>query len=130
MATLVDLTTTLEVSRNSVVRAEPEFSRLNVEVNDYQEFSLRLPIAGRQDFCVKGTDLAALTDPIVVPYAQITGIMANLPDQITLSADGETTGIDVGPGPLATYLAVTQLTIVNLGASAQDIELVLWGNRE
>ena len=97
-------------------------------INEIVYLTLTIPNNGSKTFCVEGTNVSGITDPIVVGLTAITGYRVESTQQLSVKEDGAALAVTRGPGvQLVENANLNTLQLSNTSGSAASVKVEIWG---
>lgn len=120
-------TPTITDGGETVVGAASGWEEQDVEFEEYHLGSIRIGGSESKFIAVKGTDVAAETDPVVIPLSIIEGyaLQSNVP--VDVKIDAAAAGIQCTKQANVGMMA-SSIEIEGKGQVA-DVKLIVWGKR-
>jgi len=129
MSKFVTITKTIEVTDGGTTVVDMQ-SDYTIETMEFSWSSANIPVSGSLTFCVKGTDVAGITDPMVLPLTNIRGFHIEADAQIDIKEDGAAASVQAGPGSLGKdNCMLSTLEVGNGSGVPVNIKYVVWGDR-
>lgn len=129
MAQMITVTKNVKITDGGSTVVDQEFSN-EQEIQEYSRSTATVQGGDSSIFCVKGTDLVGLSDPMVLPLTKIRGYAIDTDMALGVKEDGAAVAVPSGPGQGGKdNTSLDTIEFENNGGLPAHIKFIIWGDR-